>query len=106
MQTVKFLWRKEFKSVYESYPISSVRQAIVESIIDYGVTGNYDLSRFPISESERTEVNIILKPVMESIDRTNERQKRAVENGRKGGLKGGKIAGRGRPKKQESDGQA
>ena len=29
-----------------------------------------------------------------------------VENGRKGGLKGGKIAGRGRPKKQESDGLA
>lgn len=101
MQLNQFLWSQEFKPVYESYPISSVRHAILESIVDYGLTGSYDLSRFPISESERAEVNIILKPIMESIDRRKERYSRAVENGRKGGLKGGKIAGRGRPKKRE-----
>jgi len=106
MQSNQFLWREDFKRIYGSYPISSVRHAILESIVDYGLTGSYDLSQFPISESERAEVNIILKPIMESIDRTKERYSRAVENGRKGGLKGGKLGGRGRPKKQESDGLA
>jgi hypothetical protein len=106
MQPNQFLWDEKFKWTYEHYPISSVRHAIIESIVDYGTTGTYDLSKFPISKTERSEVECILRPIRESIDATKARYLRAVENGRKGGLKGGKIAGRGRPKKQESDGLA
>lgn len=103
---VKFLFRKEFLDIYLSIENPNVGHAVLGGICEYGIYGQCDYSRYSLTEGELNMVRIISKQIFLSIDGTRERYKRAVENGRRGGLKGGKIGGRGRPKKKESGGPA
>lgn len=70
-------------------------------IAEYGCAGVDALESYPIGEKERESLRLVLTPIFESIEGTKARYARAVENGRKGGLKGGKLGGRGHKKPSE-----
>ncbi len=100
------LMREVYYDGFNKLPMTNVRLAVEDSLLELGIKGTMDLTKYGLTEEEILMVKAIIREPMYSIQATNERYKRAVENGRKGGLKGGKIAGRGRPKKKESDGLA
>lgn len=101
-----FTIREHMYDSFNKLPMGNVRLAVEDTLLEFGTKGTVDLTKYGLTEKEILMVKAIIREHMYSIQRDNERKKRAVENGRKGGLKGGKIAGRGRPKKQESNGQA
>ena len=103
MSEVKFLFRKDFYEICQEIKEPELRLATYEAICEYGITGSSTIDNYPISERDRHILRDALKPVFRSIDGTKERYQRAVENGRKGGLKGGKLGGRGHKKKESTE---
>lgn len=98
MKDGEFLFRKSFYESCQEIDDPRLRLIIYEAICEYGVTGKNNWKKYSLTDKEQNIINIILKPIYFSIDSTKERYKRAVENGRKGGLKGGKLGGRGHKK--------
>lgn len=100
------LIREYMYDAINKLPMNHVRLAVEDILLGFGTKGKYDLTKYGLTEKEILMVKAIIREPMYSIQVANENNKKAVENGRKGGQKGGKIAGRGRPKKKESNGHA
>lgn len=104
MNARDFLFRKNFFEFYSGVRDSSIGHAFLDCLCEYGVTGECDFERYKeiesyqLSEGEVNCIKMMLPQSFESIDRTDERHQRAVINGRNGGLKGGKLGGRGNKK--------
>lgn len=96
-----FLLRENMYDCINELPISYVRLAVEDILFQYAVKGTYDINKYPISEQEKKEVITVLRHLLLSIRETQERYQRAIENGRRGGLKGGKLGGRGNRKSKE-----
>lgn len=99
-----FLFRVNFFEFYSSIRDTNIGHAVLDCLCEYGVTGICDFNRYSdmesyhLSESEINCMKMLLAQFFDSIDKTDERHKRAVINGRNGGLKGGKFGGRGNKK--------
>ena len=103
MKEVKFLFRNEFYEAISKIEDQSVRLALYELIVMFGLTGVNGISKYPIEDHQREKLEFILNPIFDAIDRANKHHERCVENGRRGGQIGGKIAGRGRRKLRQPD---
>lgn len=90
MQKGEFLFRNNFYEICQEIKEPLLRLAVYETICEYGVTEESRLSEYPVTEEERQLILAIVEPIFSSIDRTKRRYQRAVENGRKGGLMGGR----------------
>lgn len=90
MKQGDFLFRKNFFELCREVQEPSLRLAIYDTICEYGVMGESGLSKYPITEEERQLIQTIVNPIFLSIDNTKKRYQKAVENGRKGGLMGGR----------------
>ena len=82
-----FLFRESFYDCIEALPIEPpyIRLAVTDILLSFGTRDFYDLSKFPLSEEEKREVEEISYQMLISIGDSKERYRRAVENGRKGG---------------------
>ncbi len=100
-----FLFRESFYLSLREIEDSRVRLALYELLCRFGVTGENGIESYPAAPAEKAVLSLVLTPMFESIENTKRRYERAVSNGRKGGLKGGKLGGRGHKKQPESAGQ-
>jgi len=83
-----FLFRESFYDCIDVLPIEPnpyIRLAVTDVLLSFGTRDCYDLSRFPLSEEEKREVEEISYQMLISIGDSKERYRRAIENGRKGG---------------------
>lgn len=90
MQRGDFLFRKNFYEICQEINEPLLRLAVYDTICEYGVTEACSLSEYPVTDAERQLIQAIVNPIFSSIDGTKKRYLRAVENGRKGGLMGGR----------------
>lgn len=90
MQKEEFLFRKSFYEICQEIQDPLLRVAVYDIICEYGVTEESRLSEYPVTEEQRQLIQAIVNPIFSSIDGTKRRYQRAVENGRKGGLMGGR----------------
>jgi hypothetical protein len=99
-----FLFRKNFFEFYSSVRDSCIGLAFLDCLCEYGATGKCDFERYKekkayqLSDGEINCMKMMIQSFLESIDKTDERHQKAVINGRNGGLKGGKLGGRGNKK--------
>lgn len=83
-----FLFRESFYNCIDVLPIEPnpyIRLAVTDILLSFGTRDCYDLSRFPLSEEEKKEVEEISYQMLISIGDSKERYRKAIENGRKGG---------------------
>lgn len=90
MQSGDFLFRKSFYEICQEIDEPSIRLAVYDTICEYGVMEESKLSEYPVTDKERQLIQAIVNPIFTSIDNTKRRYQKAVENGRKGGLIGGR----------------
>ena len=100
-----FLFRESFYETCRAIEDPRVRLAAYDLLCEFGVTGENKIESYPIPPEKREILSLILSHLFSSIEATKLRYVRAVENGRKGGLKGGKLGGRGHKKRDNSAGQ-
>lgn len=103
MKDGEFLFRKNFHEGCQKLRDPKLRLIAYEAICEYGVFGKNDWGNYPLTEDEKKKLKIILPDIYSSIDNTKARYIKAVENGRKGGLKGGKLGGRGHKKNTDNE---
>lgn len=103
MKDGEFLFRKSFYQICQEISDPKLRLAAYEAICEYGIYGKNDWQNYLLTEDEKSKLKIVLPDVYSSIDNTKKRYIKAVENGRKGGLKGGKLGGRGNKKKDNEE---
>ncbi len=90
MKDGEFLFRKSFYESCREIRDPKIRLAAYEAICEYGVTGKNNWEQYSLTGIEQDMLNIILRSIYSTIDDTKKRYKRAQENGRKGGLMGGR----------------
>ncbi len=90
MKNGEFLFRKSFYESCQEISDPKIRLATYEAICEYGVTGQNNWEGCSLTETEQGIIRIILNPIFSTIDNTKKRYKKAEENGRKGGLMGGR----------------
>ena len=90
MKDGEFLFRKSFYESCQEISDPKIRLAAYEAICEYGVTEKNDWEQCVLTDREIDMVKMVLKPIYATIDSTKERYRKAVENGRKGGLMGGR----------------
>ena len=100
-----FLFRESFYNSIRLIEDPCVRLAAYDLLCEFGVTGENNIESYPISKEQRELLSLILELPFSSIENTKRRYERCVENGRKGGLKGGKLGGRGHKKRDNSASQ-
>ena len=100
-----FLFRESFYETCRAIEDPRVRLAAYDLLCEFGVTGENKIESYPISPEQREILSLILSHPFSSIEATKWRHERSVENGRKGGLKGGKLGGRGHKKRDTCAGQ-
>lgn len=98
-----FLLRKSCYEFILGVRDTPIGLAALDAVCAYGINESVDFERYhnapySLSEKEINCLKLILPQYFEEIDRTDQRHKRAVINGRNGGLKGGKFGGRGNKK--------
>lgn len=100
-----FLFRENFYEALQVIEDPSTRLACYELLCEFGVSGVNGIENYPIEPEKKTALAVILGHIFSSVEATKLRYERAVENGRKGGLKGGKLGGRGHKKQAPPPGQ-
>ena len=94
----KFLIRESFYKSIRFIDLDAVRLAVYDTLFDVGFTNESHLDEFPITEREKALAKLPLRHILMSVREANEKYKFCVEQGRLGGLKGGKLGGRGKKK--------
>lgn len=74
-----FVFYRTFKETVDALPTPEMKLKLYEAIVDYGLTGEYD-------ESDPL-INAMMKQTSFAIDRAQENYAKAVNGGRKGGVK-------------------
>lgn len=100
-----FLFRESFYEAFQVIDDPITRLACYELLCEFGVSGVNKLESYPIEPKKKAALALILTHIFDSVEATKLRYERAIANGRKGGLKGGKLGGRGHKKKSESASQ-
>lgn len=93
-----FLFRESFYTSIQEIEEPSSRLACYEILCEFGISGVNRLESYPIEPEKKVALALALGHSLNSVEATKLRYERAVENGRKGGLKGGKLGGRGHKK--------
>ncbi len=94
----KFLIRESFYNSIRFIEPPAVRLAVYDTLFDVGIKGENHLNEFPISDRDKALARLPLRHILLSVSEANERYKNSVKYGREGGLKGGKLGGRGNKK--------
>lgn len=81
----KFLLRKNTYEDYRDIREPLIRLAILESLCEVGLYGEYDLSKYNFSKETESLVRALIHINVESIKSTNEFYKMCEINGAKGG---------------------
>lgn len=100
-----FLFRENFYQTALELTDPDIRLAYYELLCEFGLTGVNHIDSYPIAPEKQEALALILEHIFQSIEDTRQRYGRAVENGRKGGLKGGRLGGRGHKKQAVSASQ-
>lgn len=101
-----FLFRENFYEAFQVIEDSNTRLACYELLCEFGISGVNGIESYPIESEKKAALALILGHIFNSVEATKLRYERAVANGRKGGLKGGKLGGRGHKKQAGTTGQA
>ena len=94
----QFLIRESFYNSIRFIEEPAVRLAVYDTLFDVGFTNENHLDEFPISDEQKALARLPLHHILMSVKDSNERYEACVKNGRKGGLMGGKLGGRGHKK--------
>lgn len=94
----QFLIRENFYRSIRFIEEPTVRLAVYDTLFDVGFTNECHLDEFPITDKEKALARLPLRHILMSVRESNEKYNFCVEQGRLGGLKGGKLGGRGNKK--------
>ena len=99
MKQGNFLFQESFYMMCSKLTDPSVRLAVYDIMIEYGTTGENKIDTYPFSSNlQRSHAELVLSHILPEIEKTNQWYAKCVERGRRGGLKGGKLGGRGHKK--------
>lgn len=105
MKSNEFIFRESFYESLSKLEDPSVRLAAYDLLCRFGVTGENLIESYPIGTEDKKRLSLFLEEWFSDIERVKLHYERCRENGRRGGLIGGKLGGRGHKKKPESASQ-
>ena len=90
---MNFLFREEYFEACLLIQDEKIRLALYDKICNFGISGkdDIDLAKYNLTLQQEQAVKMIARPIIDSIQNSQERYKLAQELGRKGGINSGKA---------------
>ena len=90
---MSFLFRKEYLEACLLVQDEKIRLALYDKICNFGINreDNIDLSKYNLTHQQEQAVKMIVRPIIDSIQNSQERYRLAQDLGRKGGINSGKA---------------
>ena len=90
---LNFLFREEYFEACLLIQDEKIRLALYDKICNFGISGkdDIDLAKYNLTLQQEQAVKMIARPIIDSIQNSQERYKLAQELGRKGGINSGKA---------------
>ncbi len=90
---LSFLFRKEYLEACLLVQDEKIRLALYDKICNFGINGedNIDLAKYNLTHQQEQAVKMIARPIIDSIQNSQERYRLAQDLGRKGGINSGKA---------------
>ena len=89
---MKFLFREEYLKACLLIDDKNMRIALYDTICNFGINGeDIDLAEYGLTQRQEALVRMVARPIIYSIQDSQERYRLAKELGRKGGINSGKA---------------
>ena len=88
-----FLFREEYLKACLLVQDEKIRLALYDKICNFGINeeDDIDLAKYDLTHQQKLIIEMIARPILNSIQNSQERYRLAQELGRKGGINSGKA---------------